>query len=323
VKDANVGIKKHFLVVDDSELNLRVVEMLLNTLGISADYVSGADRAFTALSERDYDLMLIDYLMPGINGIEAVKIIRKMAGQKRRDYFAKLPIIILTAEEDKELVSEMIKSGANDVLSKPLKPEDLKRVLAKWSPRVHGIDDDSLENILENDPDGFAELVRVFCTDIPDKRKRIEDALAQDDYGAYTVEVHRIKGECKIISATALAEAAKMLELTGKALTGAVPNGKSDDANKKVIVRDTPKVLNALERMCPELLAVADSIAPVEDNAASDTSDDEVSENIARAELEKLMRYTDHALESLNEGDTALTAEWLGEIKEQIVKLLR
>ena len=74
--------KKHFLVVDDSELSLRVTEMLLNSFGISGDYVSGADAAFTALSRRDYDLVLIDYLMPGMNGIETVEVIRRMAGSK-------------------------------------------------------------------------------------------------------------------------------------------------------------------------------------------------------------------------------------------------
>jgi CheY-like chemotaxis protein len=97
-----VRSKKHFLVVDDSELSLRVTEMLLNSFGISGDYVSGADAAFTALSRRDYDLVLIDYLMPGMNGIETVEVIRRMAGGQRRGYYANLPIIILTAEENEE-----------------------------------------------------------------------------------------------------------------------------------------------------------------------------------------------------------------------------
>ena len=126
--------KKHFLVVDDSELSLRVTEMLLNSFGISGDYVSGADAAFTALSRRDYDLVLIDYLMPGMNGIETVEVIRRMAGGQRRGYYASLPILILTAEENEELVAEMIASGANGVLTKPLKAEDLKKAMTDTPP---------------------------------------------------------------------------------------------------------------------------------------------------------------------------------------------
>lgn len=315
--------KKHFLVVDDSELSLRVTEMLLNSFGISGDYVSGADAAFTALSRRDYDLVLIDYLMPGMNGIETVEVIRRMAGGQRRGYYANLPIIILTAEENEELVAEMIASGANGVLTKPLQAEDLKKVMSEWTPRVHGISDESLEAALAEDPEGFAELVRIFCEDIPAKRARIDAALNAADYEEYTVEVHRIKGECKIINANELAEAAKVLEFTGKAITGAVPNGKSDEDNKMTVLVDTPKLLYALEQMRPELLDVADDIMPEEDETAAAAEQSAAPSSVQKADLEKLLRYADHALESLGDGDIQLTSEWLEEIKELTVRLLR
>ncbi|MBO4505612.1 MAG: response regulator [Lachnospiraceae bacterium] len=315
--------KKHFLVVDDSELSLRVTEMLLNSFGISGDYVSGADAAFTALSRRDYDLVLIDYLMPGMNGIETVEVIRRMAGGQRRGYYASLPIIILTAEENDELVAEMIASGANGVLTKPLQAEDLKKVMAEWTPRVHGISDESLDAALAEDPEGFAELVRIFCDDIPAKRARIDAALNAADYEEYTVEVHRIKGECKIISATELAEAAKVLEFTGKAITGAVPNDKSDEDNKMTVLCDTPKLLYALEQMRPELLDLIEDIVPEEEQAAESAGQSETPSAVSKTDLEKLLRYADHALESLADGDAQLTSEWLEEIKELTVRLLR
>jgi len=217
----------------------------------------------------------------------------------------------------------MIASGANGVLTKPLQAEDLKRVMSEWTPRVHGISDESLDAALAEDPEGFAELVRIFCEDIPAKKARIDEALNAADYEEYTVEVHRIKGECKIINAIELAEAAKALEFTGKAITGAVPNGRSDEDNKMTVLCDTPKLLYALEQMRPELLAVADEIVPEEEETAAAAEQSEAPSAVSKTDLEKLLRYADHALESLNDGDTELTSEWLEEIKELTVRLLR
>lgn len=314
-------VKKHFLVVDDSELNLRVVGLLLNSLGISADCATGADQAFTSLSQRDYDLIMIDYLMPGMDGAEATRIIRRMYGGVRREYFRTVPIVILTAEDNKDVVAELLKSGANEVLTKPLTLEALKPVLSKWVPRVHGIGEENLDRMIESDREGFAELVSVFCEDIPDKRSRIEKALEEDDFKNYTVEVHRIKGECKIIEAFELAETAKMLEFTGKALTGDVPNDRTEVENRLVIASETPKVLDALERMCPELLSLVEDIRP-DAPAAAASEETAVMDEALREDLAKLVRYAEHAEESLGEGDYTLTSEWLGEIKEMAVKLL-
>ncbi len=316
-----IRVKKQFLVVDDSELNLRVVELLLNSLGISADCATGADQAFTWLSQKDYDLIMIDYLMPGMDGAEATRIIRRMYGGVRREYFRTVPIVILTAEENPEIVAELMKSGANEVLTKPLTLEALKPVLAKWVPRVHGIGEENLDRMIESDREGFAELISVFCEDIPYKRARIEQALEDDDFKTYTVEVHRIKGECKIIEAFELAETSKMLEFTGKALTGDVPNDKTEVENRLIIASDTPKVLDALERMCPELLSLAEDLLPeraLEVSSAAPAAVDEELQN----DLAKLIRYAEHAEESLSEKDYSLTAEWLEEIKELAVHIL-
>ena len=313
-------LKKHFLVVDDSELNLRVVELLLNSLGIAADCAAGADQAFTSLSERDYDLIMIDYMMPGMNGAEATRIIRRMWGGMRREYFHSVPIVILTAEENKEVVAELLNSGANEVLTKPLTVEALKPVLAKWVPRVHGISEESIDKMIESDGEGFAELVSVFCEDIPDKRTRIEKALEEDDFKTYTVEVHRIKGECKILEAFDLAEEARALEFAGKALTGDIPNDRSEAENRLLIASSTPKVLSDLERMCPELLSLIEDIKP--ETPSVSAAEPAAIDEALQEDIAKIVRYAEHAEESLSEGDLTLTGEWLGEIKEMAVRLL-
>ena len=322
-------MKKHFLVVDDSELNLRVVSSILDRFGISADYVKGADAAFTKLSERDYDLVLIDYLMPVMNGDEVTRLIRKINGIHQKEYFGRLPIVMLTAEEKPEMVEHMMKCGANAVLTKPLRAEAMKDVMGKLLPRVHGIEDEVLDAMMEDDLESFLELVDLFCGDIPEKRGRIEDALAISDYQSYTVEVHRIKSECKILGANELADTAKELEFAGKAIT-------SDAENKLLIEENTPRVLHALDTMLIELRALtaeSDGSCGAEDEPECECgsrsgSDHETGTEASsqagevKTELERILRYTAHAEEAFAEGDHSLAREWITEIRDALKALI-
>lgn len=314
-------MKKHFLVVDDSELNLRVVQSILEKYSITADFVTSAEHAYTALESSDYDLVLMDYLMPGTDGVEATKYIRKMTEGHARDYYKNIPIIALTAEENPALQAAMVKGGINDILLKPLNPNSFKVILDKWAPTIHGIDESTLIGMLDADRRSYFELVSIFCQDVEGKRKRIKEALANEDYQSYTVEVHKIKGEAKVIGATALSEAAKLLEFTGKAVTGVIPNDRSDEENKKIIKRDTPKVLKALDSIADELNALMQEDIDEERTGTKESINKKVAVEI-KPQLEKISRYCSHAVESLNQADYSLTREWIEEISEVIKSLL-
>lgn len=307
--------------MDDSELNLRVVQALLDRHGICADYVTSAEHAFTALKEADYDLVLMDYLMPSMNGIDAAKIIRKMTEGHDAGYYKNLPIVALTAEDNKDLIKSMLKSGINDILSKPIQPSELIRVLGKWAPTVHGIDEATLTGMLDADRESYLELIAIFCQDIDGKHTRIEKALKEKNYSEYTVEVHKIKGEAKVIGATALAEAALHLELAGKALTGTVPNDKTPEQNIALINKNTPGVLKALDTIGRELTALAQDYTSASDSMAMESITDTPSLDAVPTELlAKLQRYINHAIEALDEADISLTREWLLEIRDLINK---
>lgn len=314
-------MKKHFLVVDDSELNLRVVQSILEKYSITADFVTSAEHAYAALESSDYDLVLMDYLMPGTDGVEATKYIRKMTEGHARDYYKNIPIIALTAEENPALQAAMVKGGINDILLKPLNPNSFKVILDRWAPTIHGIDESTLIGMLDADRRSYFELVSIFCQDVEGKRKRIKEALANEDYQSYTVEVHKIKGEAKVIGATALSEAAKLLEFTGKAVTGVIPNDRSDEENKKIIKRDTPKVLKALDSIADELNALMQEDIDEERTGTKESINKKVAVEI-KPQLEKISRYCSHAVESLNQADYSLTREWIEEISEVIKSLL-
>lgn len=106
------------LVVDDSLTIRRIVIKALGIVGIS-DATEAADgqEALDAATQTDFDLILLDWNMPKMSGIEALRAIRQAD--------KKTPVIMVTTEAEKSRVIEAIKSGANDYLIKPFSPDQL------------------------------------------------------------------------------------------------------------------------------------------------------------------------------------------------------
>jgi phosphate regulon transcriptional regulator PhoB len=109
----------HILVVDDEADLVELVSYNLNKEGFTVDSASGGEAALTKMRKDKYDLVILDLMLPGIQGIELCRILRndpKTAG---------LPIIMLTAkgeEVDRILGLEM---GADDYITKPFSPREL------------------------------------------------------------------------------------------------------------------------------------------------------------------------------------------------------
>ncbi|MBK9128327.1 MAG: response regulator [Phycisphaerales bacterium] len=106
------------LVVDDSLTIRRIVIKALGLVGIN-ETVEAADgtEAVKAASEGSFDLILLDWNMPKMTGIDALRTLRQ-AGNKT-------PVVMVTTEAEKSRVLEAIKTGANDYLIKPFSPEQL------------------------------------------------------------------------------------------------------------------------------------------------------------------------------------------------------
>ncbi|MDR1510884.1 MAG: response regulator, partial [Synergistaceae bacterium] len=118
------------LIVDDIATNLQVVNGLLSPYRMKADTcVSGAE-AVELVREREYDMILMDHMMPGMDGIEATKRIRELGGER----FAKLPIIALTANAISGMREKFLQSGFDDYLAKPIEISKLNDVMERWIP---------------------------------------------------------------------------------------------------------------------------------------------------------------------------------------------
>jgi two-component system, NtrC family, response regulator AtoC len=116
------------LIVDDEPLNLDLLDQELAEMGHVTERASDGSEALAKLDTANPDLVLLDYQMPGMNGIEVLREIR------RRDKH--LPVVIITAYGTIERAVEAVKAGANDFITKPFDPEHLALVVKKALERA-------------------------------------------------------------------------------------------------------------------------------------------------------------------------------------------
>jgi CheY-like chemotaxis protein len=113
------------LIAEDDESNRKVTSAMLKHLGYQADAVSNGREALLALERQPYDIILMNLGMPEMDGIEATRLIReRYPSQQPR-------IIALTAHVLPESKETCLKAGMNDFMAKPVKLDELGRVLCK------------------------------------------------------------------------------------------------------------------------------------------------------------------------------------------------
>jgi len=115
------------LVVEDNRVNRMVAEKMLTRLGCAVECVESGEEALRRLAEEDYDIVLMDVNMPGMDGLETTRRIREQERGLRRTV-----IVAMTAramDGDREICLE---AGMDDYISKPVTVSELKRVLHRW-----------------------------------------------------------------------------------------------------------------------------------------------------------------------------------------------
>ncbi len=113
------------LFVEDDAMNRRVVKDMLNVAGVLMDEADGAQDGLRMIDTEDYDLILMDLRMPGMDGIAAITALRQ-----RPDAKAGLPVIVLTADAAAGLRERCLAVGANEVLFKPVSMQSLFDAIA-------------------------------------------------------------------------------------------------------------------------------------------------------------------------------------------------
>ncbi|GHV45572.1 hypothetical protein AGMMS49546_31680 [Spirochaetia bacterium] len=247
--------KGRALVVDDVQTNLDVAQRLMQPYGLRVDGVKSGPEAIELIRSGNppYDMIFMDHMMPGMDGIETTRIIRKLDTEYARD----LPIVALTANAlagNREL---FFQNGINDFLAKPIDMQRLNAVLERWIPldkqekaedtkvensntektegtgeapaiRIPGIDTvQGMENT-GGSLEGYRQILMVFCADAKERVPQIQSSLANGDYPRYTTMAHALKGAARTIGAMEFGNFAFRLEQAGKAHDQALMDAETD-----------------------------------------------------------------------------------------------
>ena len=273
----------YILLVDDNDLNLVVAKDLLKPLQMQIDTAENGMQAVDLVQRNHYDLVLMDHMMPVMDGIVATKTIRELPDEK----YKKLPIIALTANAMVDARKEFLNAGMNGFVAKPIDFTRICNQLKLWLPKelVQEVSGEEAKQLLMNDisdseiqpenPEtGFSfeegvkhcgskaalmKTIRIFYRTIDSKANKIEQCLKEGLISDYVIEVHALKSSALLIGAVPLSEAAKELEDYGK-------QGKTE-----VLEEKTPDVLTLYR----DLKNILRPYAEKEEDAKKEFSDGE------------------------------------------------
>ena len=119
----------HLLVVDDNAMNLEVMEGLLRDTKMQVDYVDSGDKCIEMAQKNSYDCILLDQMMPGMNGEDTLNKMKEL------DVIKGTPVIALTADAIIGAKESYIMKGFTDYISKPVKYEVLELALKEYIPK--------------------------------------------------------------------------------------------------------------------------------------------------------------------------------------------
>ncbi|GHV41676.1 hypothetical protein AGMMS49546_18090 [Spirochaetia bacterium] len=231
--------KARILIVDDISTNLNVARGLLEPYKMNVSVCTSGREAIDLVRNSQYDLVLMDHMMPEMDGIEATAAIRAMAGE----YFQSLPIIALTANAVTGMKEMFLANGFNDFISKPIEVAKLDAMMAKWikiekkikiegapvpeapaettSLSIEGVDTARGLAMTGGTEAGYRKVLASFRKDaaerLPGFESLFETIPDEKTLSLFTTNVHALKSAAGTIGAVALSKAAAELEKAGNA----------------------------------------------------------------------------------------------------------
>ena len=237
------------LVVDDERLNLTVAQGIFKQYGMIVRTAGSGTEAIDLCEKHDFDIIFMDHMMPGMDGIETAKRIRLCGNEKNRD----IPVVALTANATSAAKELFMSEGFSGFVSKPVElielehclkkalpaklirmevqekqPEPVKESITQAQPSANetsdfdgllekaGIDTKSGRAFVQNDDDFYRTILQQFYEDHEEKKNKLCEYRKAADFKNYTILAHAVKSTAKTIGASELSEQARLLEQAGK-----------------------------------------------------------------------------------------------------------
>ena len=122
--------KTRLLVVDDNKINLMILKEFLLEYGVKVDGCLSGTEALQKCDENSYDMIFLDHMMPGMDGIETLNQIKIQSNNKNKN----IPIIVVTANAIEGANEYYLEKGFDDYISKPIDTDLLEKILFKYLP---------------------------------------------------------------------------------------------------------------------------------------------------------------------------------------------
>lgn len=230
------GVK--VLVVDDEPMNRMVAEGILRDYQMTVKTAESGQQALEIYGQEDFDLILLDHMMPGMDGVETLKQLQKVKQESEL-----CTVVAFTANAVSGAREMFLREGFDDFLSKPVESTELERVLRKVLPksRIQFLEEKETvppqdgektgqKELLEaaeihiasglaycrNDREFYLQMLEKFASDAAGKAEELDRAFAAKDINDYRIHVHALKSSAKMMGADRLSEMAKELEDAAK-----------------------------------------------------------------------------------------------------------
>ena len=218
------------LIVDDNEFNLKVADGFIKRLKIKTQLAYSGAEAIDFIQKNEFDIVFMDHMMPGMDGVEATERIRKLGNN--------IPIVALTANSIKGAEEMFLANGFNDFISKPIDSTKLYSIIKKWLPENKiipynetldiSLDDGydlpkELQAIAElnldiglkhfmNNKETYYNTMELFCKRLPSDIENLNEMLKSIEIPSFGISVHSLKSVLATLGFSKLAEYAFKLE---------------------------------------------------------------------------------------------------------------
>jgi signal transduction histidine kinase/CheY-like chemotaxis protein len=311
------------LIVDDIPTNLRVAKGLLSPLGaVIETSQSGAD-AIALIRENDYDIVFMDHMMPGMDGIQTTEAIRALPEEK----FHSVPIVALTANAVSGMLEMFISHGFDDYISKPIETKKLFEIISKWIPKskrvwvsdeateteaeyekivIDGIDTERALLLSGGRYNDYIDILALFCEDGGERLQLLEHVPKEgESLKNFTTQVHALKSILATIGAVEISQKAAKLEAAAAA------------ADFLTIGRSLAEFRDNLGELITKVKA---ALPKRNDNASYLSLDTETFAKLANAIEAKNVIAVDNIIDALDKSVySAETADTLSDISNAVL----